>query len=294
MAAQSNWLVSLNKGIRMELFNNYSAAWLLGLALALLATGVVAGILAGLLGVGGGIVIVPVLYHLFTLLGVDESVRMHVTVGTSLATIIPTSIMSSRAHRKRGSLDLGLLKKLMPSVVVGVLLGSVLGGIFSGRVLTAVFAVMALLVAINMAFKRDGFSLGDGLPGPLGTSLIGGAIGGISTLMGIGGGTLSVPILNAYRTPMHTAVGTGATLGMVISMPGAVGFLINGWGVPNLPPASVGYVNLLGMALIVPATMVTTAWGARLAHAIDARRLRQVFALFLTLTALRMFYGLLG
>ncbi len=278
----------------MEIFDNFSATWLLGLAVALLATGVVAGVLAGLLGVGGGIVIVPVLYHLFTLLGIDESVRMHVTVGTSLATIIPTSIMSSRAHRKRGSLDMGLLKKLMPSVVVGVLLGSVASGFLSGRVLTAVFAVMAMLVAMNMAFKRDGFALGDGLPGPLGTSLIGGAIGGISTLMGIGGGTLSVPILNAFKTPMHTAVGTGATLGMVISLPGALSFLINGLGVPHLPPGSIGYVNVLGMALIVPATMATTSWGARLAHSIDAKRLRQVFAVFLALTSLRMFYGLLA
>jgi len=278
----------------MEIFDNFSATWLLGLAVALLATGVVAGVLAGLLGVGGGIVIVPVLYHLFTLLGIDESVRMHVTVGTSLATIIPTSIMSSRAHRKRGSLDMGLLKKLMPSVVVGVLLGSVASGFLSGRVLTAVFAVMAMLVAMNMAFKRDGFALGDGLPGPLGTSLIGGAIGGISTLMGIGGGTLSVPILNAFKTPMHTAVGTGATLGMVISLPGALSFLINGLGVPHLPPGSIGYVNVLGMALIVPATMATTSWGARLAHSIDAKRLRQVFAVFLALTSFRMFYGLLA
>jgi uncharacterized protein len=280
--------------LSMELFNNYSAAWLLGLALALLVTGVVAGILAGLLGVGGGIVIVPVLYHLFTLLGVDEAVRMHVAVGTSLATIIPTSMMSSRAHRKRGSVSTGLLRKLLPSVVVGVLLGSILSGYLSGQVLTAVFAVMAMLVAAHMTVKRDGFALGNGLPGPLGTSLTGGAIGGISTLMGIGGGTLSVPVLNAFRTPMHTAVGTGATLGMVISFPGAIAFLVNGLGVPNLPPASVGYVNLLGFVLIVPATMATTGWGARLAHSIDARRLRQVFALFLALTSLRMFYGLLS
>lgn len=278
----------------MEYFNQYSGAWLLGLALALAATGVVAGVLAGLLGVGGGIVIVPVLYHLFTLLGIDESVRMHVTVGTSLATIIPTSIMSSRAHRKRGSLDPILLRKLIPSVVVGVLIGSVLSGFLSGKVLTAVFAVMALLVAVNMAFKRDGLAVRDGLPGPLGTSLMGGAIGGISTLMGIGGGTLSVPILNAFNTPIHTAVGTGATLGMVISFPGALAFLVNGWGMPNLPPASLGYVNLLGMALIVPATMATTSWGARLAHSIDAKRLRQVFALFLAITSIRMFYGLMA
>jgi uncharacterized membrane protein YfcA len=277
----------------LELLNQHSGLWLLGLAIALLATGLVAGLLAGLLGVGGGIVIVPVLYHLFTLLGVDESVRMHVTVGTSLATIIPTSILSGRAHKKRGSLDLALIKRLMPSVIVGVLVGSVASRYLSGAMLTVVFATVALVVALNMAFTRDSFSLADGLPGPVGTSLLGGGIGGISTLMGIGGGTLSVPILNALRVPMHTAVGTGAMLGMVISVPGALAFLVNGLGVPERPPASLGYVNLLGMAMIVPATLVSTGWGAKLAHAIDARRLRQVFAGFLALTALRMFYGLL-
>ena len=276
----------------MELFNQHSGLWLLGLATALLATGLVAGVLAGLLGVGGGIVIVPVLYHLFTLLGVDESVRMHVTVGTSLATIIPTSILSSRAHRKRGSLDMALIKRLMPSVIVGVIVGSVASRFLSGASLTAVFACMALLVALNMAFKRDGFALRDGLPGPVGTALMGSGIGGVSTLMGIGGGTLSVPILNALRVPMHTAVGTGAMLGMVISVPGALAFVLNGLDVPLRPPLSLGYVNLLGMALIVPATMATTGWGATLAHRIDAKRLRQVFAAFLALTALRMFYGL--
>lgn len=275
----------------MAFFDQYSATWLIGLALALLATGLVAGTLAGLLGVGGGIVIVPVLYHLFTVLGIDESVRMHVAVGTSLATIIPTSIMSSRAHRKKGSLDLALIKKLMPSVIVGVIAGSIVSGYLSGAVLTAVFATVALVVALNMAFKKDGFAVGDGLPGPAGTALLGGGIGGISTLMGIGGGTLSVPILNALRVPMHTAVGTGAMLGMVISFPGALAFLYNGLDVPLRPPLSIGYVNLLGMALIVPATMLTTGFGAKLAHSIDARRLRQVFAAFLALTSLRMFYG---
>jgi len=277
----------------MEFFQQHSTAWLLGLALALLATGLLAGVLAGLLGVGGGIVIVPVLYHLFTLLGIDESVRMHVTVGTSLATIVPTSIMSSRAHRKRGSLDMALIRRLMPWVVTGVLVGSVASRFLSGTSLTAVFASVALVVALNMAFKRDGFALRDGLPGTPGTALIGSGIGGVSTLMGIGGGTLSVPILNALRVPMHTAVGTGAMLGMVISIPGAVAFLLNGLDVPLRPPFSLGYVNLLGMALIVPATMLTTDWGAKLAHRIDARRLRQVFAAFLALTALRMFYSLL-
>ena len=277
----------------MDLFAQHSPLWLAGLAAALLATGLLAGVMAGLLGVGGGIVIVPVLYHLFTLLGIDPSVRMHVAVGTSLATIIPTSILSSRAHRARGSLDGALIRRLMPGVVVGVLIGSVASGVLDGAVLTAVFAAVALAVAFHMAFKREGFALADGLPGPAGTALLGGGIGGVSTLMGIGGGTLSVPILNALRVPMHTAVGTGAMLGMVISVPAALAFVVNGLGVPLRPPLSVGYVNLLGMALIVPMTMLTTGWGARLAHRIDARRLRQVFAAFLALTALRMLAALL-
>ncbi len=277
----------------MEFFSQYSTAWLLGLAAALLATGLLAGVLAGLLGVGGGIVIVPVLYHLFTMLGVDESVRMHAAVGTSLATIIPTSVMSSRAHKRRGSLDMTLIKNLMPSMVVGVIVGSVASRFLSGASLTAVFACIALLVAVNMAFKRDGFAVADGLPGTAGTALLGSGIGGVSTLMGIGGGTLSVPVLNALRVPMHTAVGTGAMLGMVISFPGTLAFILNGLDVPLRPPFSLGYVNLLGFALIVPATLATTGWGAKLAHSINARRLRQMFALFLALTAARMFYGLL-
>lgn len=277
-----------------EGLQGFSPLWLVSMALALVATGVVAGMLAGMLGVGGGIVIVPVLYHLFTLMGVDESVRMHVAVGTSLATIVPTSIMSARAHRRRGSLDPAMLARLVPPVLVGVLVGAVLSGFVSGKVLTSVFAIVALLVALNMAIKRDNVSLRDGLPGRVGTSALGVSIGSLSTLMGIGGGTLSVPILHALRTPMHVAVGTGAALGMVISLPGAIAFVVNGIGVPHRSPTMVGYVDLLGMALIVPATMMTTQWGARLAHAIDARLLRRLFALFLALTSARMFYGLLS
>jgi uncharacterized membrane protein YfcA len=282
--------------VQMGLSNflaQYSLPWLLGLTVALLLTGIVAGLLAGLLGVGGGIVIVPVLYHLFTLLGVDPEVRMHVAVGTSLATIIPTSIISARAHRKRGSFDKHLLRRLIPSVLVGVVIGAVASHWLSGEVLTTLFAVIALLVAANMGLRKEALLLRDALPGAFATSLIGSGIGGISTLMGIGGGTLSVPILSAFKTPIHVAVGTGAALGMVISLPGAIGFLINGVDVVNRPPFTVGYVNLAGLALIVPMTMLLAPYGAKLAHSVDARRLRQLFALFLFLTALRMLYGLL-
>ncbi|MFI8738114.1 sulfite exporter TauE/SafE family protein [Ectopseudomonas toyotomiensis] len=274
----------------MDFFSAYSPLWLAGLVCALLLTGAVAGILAGLLGVGGGIVIVPVLYHLFTLLGIDPEVRMHVAVGTSLAAIVPTSIISARAHYKRGGLKPELLKPLIPGTLVGVLIGALLSGYLSGQVLAAIFAVIALLVALNMAVERN-LSLRDGLPGTAGTGVLGVFIGSLSTLMGIGGGTLSVPILNARRTPMHIAVGTGAALGVVISLPGALAYLINGLGADNLPPATLGYVNLLGLAMIVPVTMLTAPWGARIAHAINARLLRRLFALFLALTAVRMLFG---
>ncbi|MGE4405753.1 sulfite exporter TauE/SafE family protein [Pseudomonas sp.] len=274
----------------MDFLSAHSPLWLAGLASALMVTGAVAGILAGLLGVGGGIVIVPVLYHLFSLLGIDPEVRMHVAVGTSLAAIVPTSIISARAHYKRGGLDPQLFKPLVPWTLAGVLVGALLSGYLSGDVLAALFAVIALLVALNMALERS-LSLRDGLPGLFGTGLLGLFIGSLSTLMGIGGGTLSVPILNACRTPMHIAVGTGAALGVVISLPGVLAYLINGLGAANLPPATLGYVNLLGLALIVPTTMLTAPWGAHIAHAVNARQLRRLFALFLALTAIRMLFG---
>lgn len=276
----------------MDIFTSHGPAWLAGMALALVATGLLAGTLAGLLGVGGGIVIVPVLFHLFSLLGVDPSVRMHVAVGTSLATIIPTSLMSSRAHRRRGSLDAGLIRQLLPGVLLGVAVGAVASRYLAGPALTAVFGTIALGVALQMGFKREGSAWRDGLPGPLATGGIGAGIGGLSTLMGIGGGTLGVPILANLKVPMHQAVGTGALLGTVISIPGALAFLVNGLGVPLRPPFSLGYVNLLGLALIVPATLLSTGWGAALAHRIDARRLRQAFAVFLALTAARMLASL--
>jgi uncharacterized membrane protein YfcA len=263
------------------------------MAAALLAAGVAAGLLAGLLGVGGGIVIVPVLFHLFSLLGFPEDVRMHVAVGTSLATIIPTSIISARAHARRGAVDAGLLRALGPGVFVGTLAGAAIAGIVRGDVLTAIFAVVALAVAANMAFGMEGRAVRDGLPGGWRNWGIGGVIGGISAMMGIGGGSLSVPVISACRYPIRTAVGTAAAIGLIIAVPGAAGFVATGWGADGLPPGSLGYVNLIGFALIVPATMLAAPWGARVAHAVKPQLLRKAFAVFLCLTSLRMIYGLL-
>ncbi|KJS45490.1 MAG: membrane protein [Rhodospirillaceae bacterium BRH_c57] len=255
----------------------------------LVLTGAVAGVLAGLLGVGGGIVIVPVLFNLFPFLGIDEAVRMHLAVGTSLATIIPTSIMSARAHDRRGSIDRDLLRSWGPAVFVGVVAGTVLGAGARGEILTAIFAVVALLVAANMALRSESMTLAASLPIGWVRHVLGLVVGGFSVVMGIGGGTLSVPILTAFSYPIRRAVGTAAALGFVIAVPGTIGFIIAGLDVPDRPPGSLGYVNLIGFALIVPATMLTAPLGARIAHAISPSLLRKAFAVFLLATSLRMF-----
>ncbi len=268
--------------------------FLVTFAAVLLGTGLVAGVLAGLLGVGGGIVIVPVLFNLFPLLGIDEAVRMHLAVGTSLATIIPTSIMSMRAHHGKGAVDWALFRSWAPAIALGVLAGTILGASAKGWVLTAVFGSVAILVSVNMAFRREGMIVAEHLPGGLFRQAIASVIGLFSVMMGIGGGTLSVPILSAFNYPIRRAVGTASAIGLLIALPGTIGFIVSGMDAANLPPFSFGYANLVGFALIVPATMMSAPWGAKIAHAIEPSLLRKAFALFLFLTAIRMFWSLLG
>lgn len=263
------------------------------LAAILLAAGATGGLVAGLLGVGGGIVIVPVLFHLFTSMGLDEAVRMHVAVGTSLATIIATSISSMRSHWRKGAVDLDLLKQWGPFILVGVMIGTAIAGSVRGPALTGVFASEASLVALHMAFGKTDWHVADQLPtNPL-KALIGMVIGGFSAMMGIGGGTLSVPILTAFRFPIHRAVGTASALGFIIAIPGTIGFVLTGWNVDGRPPFSLGYINLLGLALILPASMVMAPVGAKLAHSLNTNALRRAFAAFLALTAARMFASIL-
>ncbi len=194
------------------------------LAAASLATGVFAGVTAGLLGVGGGIVIVPVLFYAFGLLGIDENVRMHLAVGTSLATIIPTSIVSAKAHRRRDAVDIPLLKSWAPAIFCGVLAGTAIAGTVRGAVLTAVFAAVAMLVAAHMAFRPEGAHVRETLPTGWAKLATGASIGAFSAMMGIGGGTLSVPILSACNYPIRRAVGTASAIGLIIAVPGTVGF----------------------------------------------------------------------
>lgn len=263
----------------------------LSFAAALLVTGAIAGILAGLLGVGGGIVIVPVLFLLFPLLGVDPLVVMHLAVGTSLATIIPTSIISARSHHKRGGVDVALLKSWGPTIFIGVLIGGAFAAVVKGEVLTIIFAFIITFVAIKMIRRKEGVTLGDHLPTNYLRYVYGLIIGGFSVIMGIGGGTFSVTILTAYGYPIRRAVGTASAIGLIIALPGSITFILSGLGNPALPAGSLGYANLAGFALIVPTTMLMAPVGAKIAHTINPSILTKVFALFLLVTALRMFYS---
>jgi uncharacterized membrane protein YfcA len=270
-----------------------AADWL-PLAALLLATGLLAGVVGGMLGVGGGIVIVPVLFHLLGRLGVDDAVRMKLAVGTSLGTIVLTAFRSVQSHRVRGAVDEALLRSLALSILAGVLAGSLLARRVDGRVLTGVFGAVALVVALHMAFGREGWKLREGLPEGPARAALGALIGFFSVLMGLGGGTLGVPILSLFGVPIHRAVGTAAGLGLLIGVPGCISFALSGWGAAGLPPFSVGYVSLLGLAAITPATWLAAPLGARFAHALPRVWLRRAFALFLGLTAARMLGALRG
>lgn len=264
------------------------------LAGVLLATGVVAGLLAGLLGVGGGIVMVPILYYVFGAIGVDEAVRMHMAVGTSLAAMIPTSIRSALAHHAKGAVDVAMFKLWLPAIALGVLVGVLTAAKVKGPVLMTVFAVFATVVALHMAFGKEGWRVAKALPGRVGQWIMAGLISAISVMMGIGGGTFTVPVLTLFGYPIHKAVGTAAAVGVLIAIPGAVGFILGGLGVAGRPLGSVGYANLIGVLALIPTTIIAAPWGAALAHRLDRVWLRRAFALFLGLTGLRMAYSLIG
>ncbi|HWA89662.1 MAG TPA: sulfite exporter TauE/SafE family protein [Rhizomicrobium sp.] len=263
------------------------------LAAGLVIAGVVSGLTAGMLGVGGGIVVVPVLYHVLGLIGIDPGVRMHIAVGTSLATIIPTAFSSVQAHNRKGAVDWELLRRWALPMLAGVAAGSLLAGLARGQTLSIVFVSVALPVAIHLAFGHEERRIADHLPrGAAGLSLPA-LIGGLSTMMGIGGGTIGVPVMTLFGVPIHRAIGTASAFGVIISIPGTAGAVLSGWSAPLLPPYSLGYVNLLGFLLIAPVSFFAAPFGAQIAHEMDRVKLRRVFALFIAVTAARMLYDAL-
>ncbi len=263
---------------------------LLPLAMAMLLTGVVGGILAGLLGVGGGIVIVPVLDTTLGFLDVDPSIRMHVAVATSLATIVPTSISSSRAHHAKGAVDLVLIRYWGPVIFLGSIFGTAMATQVDGVVLSIIFGSVALLVAIKMLLPLEDVHLWKQVPRGVTGPVAPLAIGSLSSMMGIGGGTLSVPVLTLMNQAIHRAVGTAALFGLLISLPGAVGYMLAGWGDARLPPGSLGYVNVIGFLLISPATVFAAPLGVKIAHSLSKRQLSIAFGTFLLIVAVRMLY----
>ncbi|TGD74151.1 sulfite exporter TauE/SafE family protein [Mangrovimicrobium sediminis] len=256
----------------------------------MLATGAVAGVLAGLLGVGGGIVIVPALDFALGARGVDPAIRMHIAVGTSLATIIFTSVSSARAHHARGGVDRDLAVYWGPFIFVGALIGSVLAAQVHSEALALLFGIVAFLVAVKMVLPLDELHPWSAVPRGAGGSVTPTLIGLLSSMLGIGGGTFSVTALTLMSQPIHRAVGTSALFGLLIALPGTLGFVVTGWNDPNVPPGSLGYVNLVGVAAIAPMTILMAPLGAALAHRLSKRQLNLAFGSFLLVVSVRMLW----
>lgn len=262
------------------------------LALAGVAAGLVGGLLAGLFGIGGGAVIVPVLYQALTLVDVPDSVRMHVSVGTSIAIIVPTGIRSFMAHWRHGAVDMDLLKGWLYWVPAGAIVATIVAAYLSGGALRGIFAAIAFVIAIRMLANRDHWRFGDDLPGQPARAIVGGLIGFFSTLMGIGGGVLNNTFMTLFGRPIHQAVATSAGVGVLISVPALFGYIWAGWGVAGVPPFSLGFVNLVAMALMIPASVAIAPFGARLAHRLSRRHLEIGFGLFLLFVAVRFAWTL--
>ena len=256
------------------------------MALLLAAVGAFAGVLAGLLGVGGGIVLVPAFYYVFRALGFDAPDVMQVCVATSLATIVVTSIRSVQSHHRKGAVDWAILRGWSPFIAVGAVGGMLAAAVTSGEALQAIFAVLAMTVALYMGLGRSHWRLAQEMPGTAGRLSYGPGIGFLSVLMGIGGGSFGVPFMSLHNVPIHRAVATAAGFGLAIAVPSVIGFLFA--PVEGAPPYTLGSVNGPAFVIIVAMTLITTPYGAALAHRLDPGPLKKVFAVFLFLVAVNM------
>jgi uncharacterized membrane protein YfcA len=265
---------------------------LIPMVLALLFAGSLIGFLAGLFGIGGGAISVPVFYGLFGVLGIGDDVRMPLAVGTSLAVIIPTSFMSARAHLQRGTVDMDLLRLWMTPVVLGVAAGALIARVADPWVFKLVFVLVAGLNAAKLLLGGQGWRLRDGLPGPTTLRLYGAVTGFLSALMGIGGGAITNLILTLHGVPIHRAVSTGAGVGVLIALPATLGYVFAGWGKDGLPIDATGYVSWLTVLATVPTTLLTTRAGVALAHRLSRRALETAFGLFLLAVSARFLLDL--
>lgn len=260
----------------------------------MISAGAIAGILAGLLGVGGGIITVPVLYQTLLFYGIDPSLCMHLSVGTSLCLIVTTGLSSARSHYKRGSVSIHVLRTWSIWVVIGVLIGGFLARISQGPVLSLTFSVVATVSAIHLLRPQKKSLIAEpSLPAAPWRQVLPVLIGGASTMMGIGGGAMTVPLLSARGYKAQMAIGTSSAMGLFIAVPGAVLFVLNGLDNSQLPTGAFGYVFIPALLIMLPISTICAPVGARLAHAIDGQVLKRGFAIFLLLMAARMAYATL-
>jgi uncharacterized membrane protein YfcA len=264
------------------------------LALAIAGGGVLTGLLAGLFGIGGGGVIVPVLYEVFRALGVSEEIRMQLCIGTSLAIIVPTTFRSYFAHRAEGIGLPEVVRLWTIPAVVGVISGAAIAAVAPAAVFKVAFAFIAGLIAAKLLFGGERWQLGKSLPGRGPMLFYGYLVGLCSSLMGVSGGSVSNMILTLYGTSIHAAVATSAGLGVPIAIAGTIGFMLAGLPHQDLmPPLSIGYVSVLGFVLMAPISSFVAGYGARLAHATPRRRLEVIFGLFLATMSVRFIASLL-
>ncbi len=267
---------------------------LLPMLALILVIGALAGVIAGLLGVGGGIVLVPAFFFAFEGLGYDTDGLMQICLATSLATIVVTSVRSVIGHHRRGAVDWVILRRWGPGIAIGAAVGVLAASGLRNEVLMGIFGVLGLSVGLYMAFGRADWRLGDAMPGPVGTAVTSPVLGFLSVLMGIGGGSFGVPMMTLYNQPIHRAVATAAGFGLLIAVPSVAGFLlITGEGA-NRPPYTIGQVNMVAFAVVVAMTLITTPWGVKLAHAMDPKPLKRAFAVFIMVMALNMLRKALG
>lgn len=259
--------------------------WLLMLMLAI---GAFAGVAAGLLGVGGGIILVPAFYYAFSSLGYESDGLMQICVATSLATIIVTSVRSVLSHHKKGAVEWEILRSWAPGIAIGAMLGVLLASGLKSQSLMLVFGILGVSVGLYMALGRAEWRLGAAMPTGLARAIFSPIVGFLSVLMGIGGGSFGVPLMSLYGRPIHNAVATAAGFGVIIAVPSTIGFLLSGWGDPSAPPFTIGRVNLIAFGVIVSMTLLTAPLGVKLAHMMDPKPLKRVFAGFIILMALNM------
>lgn len=254
----------------------------------ILVIGAFAGVIAGLLGVGGGIVLVPAFYFAFEGLGYGPEGLMQICLGTSLATIAVTSLRSLLAHNKKGAVDWDILRSWGPGIGVGAVLGVVAASGLRGEILMVIFGVLGLIVGLYLAFGRATWRLGPAMPTGIGCAISSPILGFLSVLMGIGGGSFGVPLMTLYGVAIHRAVATAAGFGILIAVPSVLGFLMISGAPENRPPFTIGQVNLVAFFVVVAMTLITTPWGVKLAHAMDPKPLKRVFAVFIMVMALNM------